>query len=402
MTFDTMSAEERFRLDHGEKQHVPHSYVRLLYCSSVSPQAVAAGELLVYRHLRARPSRSVMVVAPDHKPVDEDIEPAVSISVPPAPKFVQRLRRHVLWSVADALAGSLVKARFTEQADRFRPQAVCSTLLPDSLLTAAASYAKERRLPLVLFCHDDYSDAVPPAGRRHLARIYRQAAVRFCVSSVMEREFFRRYGVRGTLLPPIPGHAPRPPQVQRAEDPLVVGFAGSIGVGYMEAMLRLAEALHRVGGRLVIASPTDRNLTPPVWQHPAVQDLGALRPDEVLSRFTAAGVNAVAVIQSFDPAERRAFRLNFPSKLAEYATFGLPVLVVAPDDASASLWLKDRPGVAILVDGLVPAQFAAAVERLRDADSRRQLAENIHAAAMEFDPATLHQRFETALGGVCH
>src|SRR5690348_3769501 len=179
-----MSAVEHLR---SVVERIPE-YKRLLYCSSVSPQAKTAGELLVYRHLRARPRERLMVVTPDQKRASADLQPAISVSVARPPRWVQRFRRNIFWSAADRLCGDLLKARFAEQADQFRPESVCSVLLPDSLLTAAASYAKERNLPLVLFCHDDYANFTSCLGRRYLANIYRQAAVKLCVSNIMEQE----------------------------------------------------------------------------------------------------------------------------------------------------------------------------------------------------------------------
>ena len=126
----------------------------------------------------------------------------------------------------------------------------------------------------------------------------------------MEEEFEKRYGVKGKVLYPIPsGPAKRP--VPGEEGPLRIGFAGSIGTGYEEALVRLAEAVAAVNGQIVVVSPTLRSSVARFWSHSAVCDLGRVPPNEVANVLQRAGVNVLGVVQSFDPQDERAFRLNF-------------------------------------------------------------------------------------------
>lgn len=317
---------------------------RLLYCSSVVPQRTGAGELLVYRHLARLTDWDVMVVGPQDRPAEGDYGRQVTVESSVVMRSLIRLRRGPLWAVADRVEGRQVTARLSAAADGFGPDVVVSVNVPDIYLTAAAQYAASRGIPLAIFCHDDYEGDVPPSARGYLGSFYRQAAVRFCVSRVMEREYGRRYGVPGLPLYPIPGQAPKSLRPQRDEAPLVVGYAGALGRGYEQAMVALADALAGRGGRLVIAWRTLRTIAAQVWRHPAVTDLGALDPDHVEPALMQAGVNVLCVVQSFDPLEAR-IRLNFPSKLTEYMMLRLPILVVAPEYASVPLWLAEERGL---------------------------------------------------------
>jgi hypothetical protein len=185
-------------------------------------------------------------------------------------------------------------------------------------------------------------------------------------------------------------------------DPLVVGFAGSLGYGYADAILSLADALAEEGGRLVIASPTPRHLFDRVFSHPAVSDLGALAPEAVKDRLIQCGVNVLSVIQSFAKEDMRGYRFNFPSKLTEYSTYGLPLFVVTPEDASASVWTKDNPNSALAIHSFGCHEMVDAVRRLKRADVRRALACGFHSAARLFDPALLQRQFEEALTKSCN
>ena len=369
---------------------------RLLFCSTVAPQRTGAGELLIYRHLTRLGNWDVMVVTPPERPADADFERRLSVPWSPMLQLLARLRRGVWWKIADHVAGRRLMSGFAQAADEFRPDIVVSVLLPDLYLTAAAAYARRADIPLALICHDDYGDFSLPGMDDQLGAIYRHAGARFCVSRVMEREFARRYRVRGTALYPIPERNPGTIQPQREDAPLVVGYAGSIGDGYEAAMLAFANALATRGGRLVIASRTPHTVAAKVWHHPAVTLLGALAPDEVLGRLLAEGVNVLSVVQSFEPSER-VIQFNFPSKLTEYMTFGLPVLVVAPDYASVPLWLAEEPGAAVLVTRPEIEAFAEPLGRLSRAEERLSLASATAAIASRYSSDHLSSLFEEGL-----
>jgi glycosyltransferase involved in cell wall biosynthesis len=370
--------------------------MRVLYCSAVAPQPTGAGELLVHRHLTALTEWHLMIVAGEDRPASPDVVADLT-TVPRVPRWIQRCRRGPAFASAERVAARWLVARFERQADRFRPSIVVSTMLPDPLMSAAARFAARRGIPLVLFCHDDYAPALSSSARRFLRDVYRQAAVRLCVSRAMEEEFAHRYGVRGEVLPPIPAAPAAAVRPAHDGEPLIVGFAGAIGQGYTGAFVALADALAREGGRLVVASPTPRDGYSRIFSHPAVTDLGALRVADVRATMLAAGVNTLAVVQSFALDDERSYRFNFPSKLTEYSTYGLPVLVVAPPTASAATWMCDNSGSGILVHALDGDALSEAVRRLAFANERVALAAGFRSAASAFDPALLQRRFERAL-----
>ena len=52
----------------------------------------------------------------------------------------------------------------------------------------------------------------------------------------------------------------------------------------------------------------------------------------------------------------------FPSKWADYATLGLPVLVWAPPQSSSARFVSEHPGCAALVTSSNPAELAPIIE----------------------------------------
>jgi hypothetical protein len=143
---------------------------------------------------------------------------------------------------------------------------------------------------------------------------------------------------------------------------------------------------------------TSRTLTPRIWSHPAVLDLGVFDPEHLESELIKAGVNVLAVVQSFDPEEKR-IQFNFPSKLTEYMTFGLPILIVAPEYASAALWVRTegQEAVAALITRAEPEAFLQTLTRLKLAQARQNLAKSMGQIARFYSPEVLNRRFQNAL-----
>jgi hypothetical protein len=393
---DIGKQESSIAYESSIKMNVPSERRRLLYCSSVSPQPVADGRLLVYRHLSRLYSHDRLLVVPSCSPPSQQLSMAASSPVLPASIWLRRLRRGVLYPLGDRLLANRVIQHCELVCNQYLPDVVVSVFLPDTYMTAAAGFARKHQLPLVLLCHDDYEDSTPASFHPTLAKIYRQASARLCVSQPMVHEFQKRYGAKGIVLLPIPSGPAQQPLPQATQTPLRIGFAGNICSGYQTALLQLANSLSQLGGRLCIASHSSRNTMNRVWTHPAVIDLGSLAPEQVRQAFVDAGVNVLAVVQSFDPQDERAFRYNFPSKLTEYSTFGLPLLIVAPVSASAFVWAGKHANVAAVTTNLAEG-LTETVHSLNNAGTRASLAENFYKAAMEFDPEKQQAIFEAAL-----
>jgi hypothetical protein len=67
-------------------------------------------------------------------------------------------------------------------------------------------------------------------------------------------------------------------------------------------------------------------------------------------------------------------RISFPSKLADYTSVGLPILIIGPDFCSAARWAADNAPVAELVTSEEIGEIAAALHRLNRREHRLTLA----------------------------
>lgn len=246
---------------------------------------------------------------------------------------------------------------------------------------AAASLARKRNAPLHLIVHDDWPRAahVPPAFRgwfeRQFAAVYKQAESRLCVSPSMKQAYQTRYGENGDVLYPMraasaPEFNDPPSRLAQNDHQFTVAFAGTINSpGYVQALIALHEALEPIGGRLLIFGPlTTAEARQNGLDLPNVVISGLLTWSELLQRLREE-VDALFVPMSFAAADRSNMEMSFPSKLTDYTTVGLPLLIYGPEYCSAVSWAKENEGVAEIVE--TENQLDAAVKRLANDSARR-------------------------------
>ena len=237
---------------------------------------------------------------------------------------------------------------------------------------AAARIARARNVPLHLVVHDDWPRVanIAPAFRNWLDEqfggVYRQARSRFCVSPAMSRDYLKRYGEPAEVLYPsrardCPEFTEPPARLGRNNGPFTIAFAGTINSdGYVRALRALQAALETVEGRLVVFGPQRIENT---------DFRGLADADQLIMRLREEA-DALFVPMSFDPSDRANMELAFPSKLADYTTTGLPLLIYGPPYCSAVAWARENEGVAEVVES--EADLKNAIDRLAKNPAHRQ------------------------------
>jgi hypothetical protein len=288
-----------------------------------------------------------------------------------------------------ALTAARRARRVAKLVGDFQPQAVLSVAHAFSWMTAFR-YAQTHDLPFHLIVHDDWTrmipvnDAVRPIVARRFAAAYRSAAECYNISPYME-EFYRlQLGRRAAVLPPCRDeNLPRylTPKADE-KDALVFAYAGALhDLGYRDLLVRFARYLPTDCSVIAFSPESGFELPSDVKGRIDVQKPLAL--DELIPSLR----NRADVLfcpSSFDPGSRHAMSINLPSKLAEYTSTGLPLLIWGPADSSAVKWARERNGSAAIVTEEDQASIAAAVAQLRSVPSRRALAVGATAAGDEY------------------
>jgi glycosyltransferase involved in cell wall biosynthesis len=357
---------------------------RLLVISDCSVEASVSGQLLLYRLLQGYAPEDLMVVEGDIWPSEPARRlPGVSYqTVHYMPwRYSSRLysywNAYLLWGIRRWLEWAV------DLANERRAEAVL-TVAHGHLWILAATVAKRLNIPLHVAVHDDWpSITMAPAGfrpilHRMFRNIYRQAASRLCVSPFMEAEYRRRYECGGTVL--WPSRADDMPagrvQVRDNHGPFVLAFAGSLpNADYSRRLRGAADAVASVEGILdIYTNASQVKLVGDGLERSCVRLNGFLPPRELIERLSATA-DVLFVPISFRPEDRTTMELAFPSKLTDYTSAGLPILIWGPKYSAAARWAAENPGAALCVTDPDPARLAAAVRRLSEnVELRRELA----------------------------
>jgi glycosyltransferase involved in cell wall biosynthesis len=375
--------------------------------SDVPPEKSFHGSVLLHRLLENYPTEKLVVIEGNLYPSSPERRlPDVRYETlqegwprPLYTRFAQPYRTWLTMSAASRIG------RLRSLLRGFEPQAVLTVAYYYAWITAA-NYAKQNELPLHLILHDEYVDApfvmksCRPWLRRKFGSVYRQAASRLCVSPYMAAEYQQSYGAKGEVL--YPGRASdaqvfsqAPERLLKAPDhgKLVVAFGGTIGSsGGFRLLSLVARALQPSRGVLVIFGPVS-----PV--HARASGLGeenvvfngALPPD-AFKQALREQADVLLATMNFDSDEVTNARISFPSKLADYTSVGLPILILGPKYCSGVRWAEDNAPVAEVVTRDELSDITAALEKLSQRKHRLALA---NAALQKGDEFFRHDAGET-------
>ncbi len=366
------------------------SLPRLLYFSAVPPEKSFHGSVLLYRLLENYPPEKLLVIESNLFPSKPERRlPRVRYETLhegwPRPLCTRFARLYRTWLTATAASR---RNRVQGLVRDFKPQAVLTIPYYFSWITAA-HYASQNQLPLHLILHDEYVEApfvvesYKPRLHRVFGEIYRQAATRLCVSPYMAAEYGEKYGAAGDVLYPSRAADAEifdtvPEKLLRSRDgtELVVAFGGTLGsAGGMRLLAQVALALQPINGTLKIFGPIDPDRASANGLNaPNIQFRGSLSP-EAFKRALREEADVLLVPMNFAPEDATNARISFPSKLADYTSVGLPILIIGPKYCSGVRWVEDNAPVAEVVTREEVGEIEAALKRLSRREHRIRLAQ---------------------------
>lgn len=387
--------------------------VRILVFSSEIPQTSVAGGLLLYRLLKDHPADQMAVVGWQPRPESQLLECAYHAPRTPWRRFeYSRFNRLHRTLRTMGLIPLIPVAEVDRMLDGFRPDVVVTVMQFGTWYDSAKRYARAKGLPLVAIVHDanEAFDHVygwaQDLRNRADARFYGFASRRLCVSPEMEAACFRKFGVHGDVLYPNRdiSLAPRPLEESRMlkmTGRVTLGYAGTLGYGYGEQLVRILPALRDSGTKLVVYGKLDAPQRAILERESCVELRGFVRDPE--DAWTAIKRDCDAVLLPYlnppDALHGRLYASHFPSKLPEYLALGMPVIVAGPPEATGVRWGAAHPTAIITVMEADAAVLARHLVQLRDDTSYRLrlAAESVSAGNREFDPRRIREQFYAAL-----
>jgi glycosyltransferase involved in cell wall biosynthesis len=375
------------------------SVIRVIVISSVRPEPVSAGQIVLHRHLVGQAGLTIDVYG--HEP--GHLTPSALLR-----RLFGRLQRTPLHRVAEdfwAVWGGRWLDGALPHSTKRDGRTVVLTVAHGDVCLAALRFARKHQLPLVTFFHDWWPD-IPPVHapfhrrlNRDFVRLYQASTVALCVSAGMKTTLGRH--------PCAPVLYPIPKQPDRADvtiQPIIVAskpFQVLYSGNLFEYGPMLGEALKALNGspglRLEVRGA---NPNWPVNFREAMRAEGRWKdfaPREKLDAWLA-GADAFLVPMVFDSKLRQRMETSFPSKLIEFAQLGKPLVIWGPEYCSAVQWAK-QGNRALCVTEPDSARLRQALEALADspAEYQRLATAARQAAATDFNPDAIQRQFMETL-----
>lgn len=296
-------------------------------------------------------------------------------------------------------------------ADRVRPDLVWVPLSGPTMINVAGTLPKRLGLPMVTTVWDAPDYFLPHYWSIDGAALTRlmlrfgdavRASVRCAVASPeMKDAYEARYGT--PCVPMIHGLPESqwivPTGMRPAEEPFVIGYAGSLYARreWDALIAALASQGWQVAGRRVVvrvlAAAFDVRVSGPA----RIEFLGWHSTTDAVSILS--GCDVCYVPYWFDDAFRAGVELSFPNKVSLYLAAGRPILFHGPRDATPARFLQRWP-VGVACHSLDSSEIATALHAAAtDAAFHEHAAEAIPQALR--DDLGLHrfrQRFAEFLG----
>lgn len=224
---------------------------------------------------------------------------------------------------------------------------------------------RERDLPLIVETTDDYVTPGPrwlPFSRayyRQMQRVYRRAVDRshamVAIGGTMAQEYETRFGGRWEVaMNSVEAHPAMPPRPLDGDRPVLLQFAGNLGLNRWRVLAALGSALdllaqrHGTETRLEIFSidAPEADVLAQLTASSRVDFRGAV-DSETLARHRAEA-DVLVHVESFDPHNRHITRLSVSTKIPEYMAADRVVLAIGPADVASIRYVADEDFGAVV------------------------------------------------------
>lgn len=374
---------------------------RILYISDIPVELSYAGPTLIYRLLEDYPSDRLLVV--------QGMEINASGRLPGVTYILQQskwLERLKTSRFRNWLTGLLV---IQEWLNYLKVKRLAEAYKPELIVTVSFRLkwlqglwlSRRNSIPLHVILHDDWL-LTERYGlwqsflNRKFRAMYLRAAGKYCISDAMESHYLALFGVRGQVLFPTRGKSDLllPCQVRMGSAAVTrFAYAGTLFTSDFASLLnRLSRVIGARGFELHLFTNEDRKALSDYEflckSH--VNFHGMVGPEELRQELHDK-MDVAILINSFEVEE--AFRYNFSSKLVDYSTAGLPVLIWGPKSSGAISWAVHHgyQGVILHNDD---ARMESMVDHLTDSEFRLSLANHIQELGRkQFDYETNRRVF---------
>ncbi|MBT9257620.1 hypothetical protein KMZ32_18450 [Phycicoccus sp. MAQZ13P-2] len=348
------------------------------------------------------------------KPVTDGLNPSVRRTGHVS--AATRLRLAV--TSANDIGPVLVRGRWLEEIERFRPQVIHSLLGGVRITKFVSALSRRLDVPVVPHFMDDWMDNVFTDGQlggyarrvaeRSIGQVLERSPLILTVGRSMQREYERTLGrpaeVVGNSVDFDAFEDLVTMRQASSDGPITLRYVGGLHLGRADVLRQVGQVL---SDQPHATRPWRLALNVPAHDIPRADELarevssitndGSVAPEDVPR--TIVGADALLFLESTDPGITSFTRLSVSTKVPEYLASRRPVLAVGPSD-QASIATLVRTGAAMFGgNGTSPSVLndavAALCQRLEQEPDRQGSTEP--ALREEFGRPETQERLRRAL-----
>jgi hypothetical protein len=376
------------------------NHPKILIISSQIPQTIHAGCLQLYRVLENYPKENIRAIGPMEQKAQQ-LSKTYDPFLLPIRFTTTRFSKLANTLNTINILPDLSVSRIEKLLGDFKPNLVITLLEILPYAFAALRYAKANQLPLMTVTMDkpgDFTYIYPffkHAQFKRIQEIYRYSGVNLGVSKEMAEYIGSTFNAHSDVLyfcPPegLNARSPQRSAALRNGSTLTIGYAGSLNLGYGEQLKAMAQTFEKSGVKVNIYS-----IHQPTFSSPAITYRGSFTQYEVWDRIKEE-CDAVILPYYFHYGTKATsvYSTHFPTKLSEYLTLGMPVIVVGPEWATGVKWAKAHPDAVLSFTDDYESELIKTFNKLEtDKEFRLKYSLNPVEAKEEFSPAIIKRQF---------
>ncbi len=318
----------------------------VLYVSSSLPTPGMGSSVIVYRHLKQLLNWRVSILAP-HQQLKSAYKLPESWEIYSLPKSEAHLPDGWELFIPGKAEQYLKQADAKELFHNQLPDVILNVFGKNSIL--AYKIARKYNIPLAIILHDRWEIWV---GKKVVERallklgfsrkILEYASVVWPVSRELGAFYNIRNAEKVKLLYPIPEGVkfPAPEWKDGYKSEQTIVYAGSFRPYMRDYFQRIAAILKKLNIRLVIICKEKAGLSGDFKKFDNVTFKDPFPLNQDLLKYLSETASALLIPGCFESNGKKSEELDFsfPSKLVEFASLGLPLLIHAPANASVGKW----------------------------------------------------------------
>lgn len=279
--------------------------------------------------------------------------------------------------------------KFLNWIREFNPDIIYTQLASLSLIRLTNELHKKTNIPYIIHIMDDWPSTIADKGffnKKYLNKIIdnefrkliENAKDLLSIGEYMSDVYLKRYGFKFTPFQNCVDYNfwSKYKDIKKTNDTFVVLYAGRIGRGTSTSLLKIAESIDKLsseGINIVFEIQTNNS------KHPISTKLKKIKSVKFVPRLPYkalpkkfSSVDLLVLPIDFDSENIKFIKYSMPTKLPEYLSTGVPILVLSPSDTALSKFFE-KNDLAFVVNTIEREVISTTINKIIDNIEQRKV-----------------------------